>query len=213
MLGNSKEIKGVVRDFQMNNVHTGIHPVVLAMSSNYTTNILVRLNTGQGAETLKNIEKVWKEVAPEHPLEYTFLDEHFGKLFHSEIKFQRLSGIFSAIAILIACLGLYGAVLYETRHRVKEIGIRKVLGASVSEVVGLLSKEYLKAVLIALTMAVPVAWWAMNRWLRDFAYRVEIGWETFVLAGLAMLGVVLFTVSYQAIKAAVANPVKALRSE
>jgi len=213
VLGKTKEIKGVVRDFQMNNIHTAIHPVVLIMGSRYTSNILVRLNTGQVAETLKNIEKVWKEVAPGHPLEYSFLDEHFSKLYHAEIKFQRLSGIFSAIAILIACLGLYGAVLYETRHRVKEIGIRKVLGASVPEVAALLSKEYLQIVLIALALAAPVSWWAMNRWLRDFAYRVEIGWGIFVLAGLAVLAIALLTISYQAIRAAAANPVKSLRTE
>ncbi len=211
--GEKKEVKGVARDFQLNNIHTGIHPAALALGNKYISTILVRLKTDQISQNLEEIENAWKKAEPEHPMEYGFLDEQFEQLFHAEIQFQQLSKIFSMIAILIACLGLYGAIAYATQKRVKEIGIRKVLGSSVTGIAQLLSKEYVGLVLSAFIIASPVAWWAMNKWLQDFAYRIEIRWWMPALAGLASIVIALITVSYQAIKAAMVNPVESLRSE
>jgi putative ABC transport system permease protein len=141
------------------------------------------------------------------------MDDLFNKLYSSEQKTADILNIFSVLIILVACLGLFGLVTYTAEQRTKEIGIRKVLGASVSQVTQMLSKEFLKLVLIASVIAFPVAWWAMNKWLQSFAYRTNISWWIFVVAGIVVLAIALITVSFQAIKAALANPVKSLRSE
>ncbi|MGK6350431.1 ABC transporter permease [Parapedobacter sp. DT-150] len=213
LFGEEKEVLAVVRDFQLNNIHAAIHPAVIGLGNQYTNNILVRLKTDDLAQNLLSIENAWKEAEPEHPLEYAFLDDEFDQLFLAEIQFQRLSRVFSFIAILIACLGLYGAIVHAAQQRVKEIGIRKVLGATVAGIVALLSKDFLKLVLIAVVIASPIAWWAMNKWLEDFAYRINIQWWMFATAGLVAVVIALATVSWQAIRAAVANPVDSLRDE
>ncbi|SEL53146.1 ABC transporter permease [Parapedobacter koreensis] len=212
-LGGDKEVVGVVRDFQLNNIRTAIHPTIISLGDEYVYTIIVRLQTKNLAQNLASIGAVWKETAPEHPLEYEFLDEQFEELFKSETQFQQLSKVFSFIAILIACLGLYGAIVHAAQQRVKEIGIRKVLGASVSGIAALLSKDFVRLVLIAIVIASPIAWWAMNTWLEDFAYRIAIEWWMFAAAGLAAMVIALATVSWQAIRAAVANPVESLRDE
>ena len=150
---------------------------------------------------------------PRFPPRYTFLDEDFAGMY---ADLQRMTGIFTVFALLaicIACLGLFGLAAYAAEQRTREIGIRKVLGATVSNIIGLLSRDFLKLVLISALIAFPFAWWAMHRWLQDFAYRTRIGWEVFVLAGTVSVAIALFTVSFQAVRAALTNPVKSLRSE
>jgi len=152
-------------------------------------------------------------MAPSQPFSYSFMDEDFNKLYSNEQRTAKLFISFAILAILIACLGLFGLITYAAEQRVKEIGIRKVLGASVGNISGMLSKDFLKLVLISAAIAFPVAWWAMHKWLEDFAYRVSIGWWVFAIAGVLALIIALATVSFQAIKAALANPVRSLRTE
>ena len=152
-------------------------------------------------------------MAPGQPFNFAFMDEQFNNTYRTEQRISQISVTFSILAILIACLGLFGLVTYAAEQRIKEIGIRKVLGASVVNLVGMLSKDFLKLVIISAIIAFPVAWWAMHKWLQDFAYRVQIGWWIFAVAGIIALLIALLTVSFQAIRAAVMNPVKSLRTE
>lgn len=152
-------------------------------------------------------------MAPGQPFSYSFMDDDFNNIYRAEQRISRISITFSLLAIFIACLGLFGLVTYATEQRTKEIGIRKVLGASIQNLVRMLSKDFLKLVLISALIAFPVAWWAMNRWLEDFAYRISISWWIFIAAGLIATAIALVTVSLQAIKAALSNPVKSLRTE
>ncbi len=162
---------------------------------------------------LATIEQTWKKFLPETPYQYNFLDENFARLYQAEDRQKTLFSIFACLAIFIACLGLFGLSAFAISQRVKEIGIRKVLGANVSTIVMLLSRDFLKLVAWSVPFAFVVAWFAMSRWLEDFAYRISIPWWIFIFAGLIAAIVAVFTISFQAIKAAVANPVKSLRSE
>jgi putative ABC transport system permease protein len=159
------------------------------------------------------MESKWKQLAPHRPFEYRFMDDDFKKLYDSELRTSKVFNIFSAIAILLACLGLFGLSAYSARQRIKEIGIRKVLGASASNITFLLSNSFLKLVIVAFFIAIPLAWFVMDKWLQDFAYRIHISWWMFGLAGFMALAIAMLTVSFQAIKAALANPVKSLRTE
>jgi putative ABC transport system permease protein len=172
-----------------------------------------RVTAGNMAETLAQMEAILRKIDPEHLFEYNFLDKQWDLFYRDD---QRRQTIFMGVAImtiLIACLGLFGLATYAAQQRIKEIGIRKVLGASVTGLVGMLSKDFLKLVLIAALIAFPVAWLAMNNWLKDFAYRISIGWWVFVAAGLVAVLIAFVTVSFQAIKAATRNPVKSLRTD
>ncbi len=208
---------GVVTDFHFESMHQKIVPLVIVMpSSNLGTfyNYLsVKITGNDLPGTLAKIKKIWESYLPETPYQSTFLDKNFEKLYQSEERQGTIFTIFSCIAIFIACLGLFGLSAFAITQRFKEIGVRKVLGASVSSIVTLLSKDFLKLVAIAAVIAFPVAWYAMHQWLQDFAYRIEIAWWVFLFAGIAAALVALITVSFQAVKAAVMNPVKSLRSE
>jgi len=175
----------------------------------------VRIRPENMASTLEFIEEQWTSrwSSADHPFEYTFLDEHLDNLYHSEERAAIIIGAFSLLTIFVSCLGLLGLISFSVQQRTKEIGIRKVLGASVSNIVLLLSKEFLMLLGIAIVIACPVAWYAMDRWLQNFAYRIELGPETFVLGGVIALVITVLTVSFQAVKAATANPVDALRYE
>ena len=174
---------------------------------------LVRTEPGKTKEALASLEKVCKNLNPKFPFTYKFSDEEYQKLYKSEQVVSQLASYFAFLAIFISCLGLLGLVMFTAEQRTKEFGIRKVLGASPGSLFNLLSKEFLQLVLIALIIASPLAWMAMNKWLQNFEYRINISWWMFVIAGVLAILIALITVSFQAIKAAVANPVKSLRTE
>src|SRR3546814_1213656 len=173
----------------------------------------VRLAGGDIKATLNQLASVWKTRFPDNPFTYEFLDSRFGALYEKEQTQQTLFGIFAGIAIFISCLGLLGLSMFMAELRMKEIGIRKVLGASVIGIVQLLSKHFLRLVLISLLIASPIAWWVMNKWLDDFASRIDIKWWMFAAAGLVAVMIALLTLSWQAVRAAVTNPVDSLRDE
>jgi putative ABC transport system permease protein len=207
-------IVGVFNDFNFESLHQRIIPLVLYESNqpgNYG-NISIK-TSGNVSAALAQIERTWKKYLPEFPYEYKFLDTRYAKLYEVENKESSILIIFSCIAIFIACLGLFGLSAFTITQRVKEIGIRKVLGASTGSIVELISKDFLLLVVIAAVIAFPVAWYAMNHWLHNFAYRINIAWWVFVLAGIIAFLIAFATISFQAIKAAISNPVKSLRSE
>jgi len=207
-------IIGVLKDFHFNSLHVPINPLVLRLGENIEWgNALVRTQPGKTKEALASLEKVCKSLNPKFPFTYKFSDEEYQKLYKSEQVVSQLARYFAFLAIFISCLGLLGLVMFTAEQRTREIGIRKVLGATVSNVVGLLSKDFLSLVLIANLISWPLGWWAMSKWLQNFEYRIAIGWWVFALAGLAAVLIALLTVSFQAIKAAIANPVKSLRTE
>jgi putative ABC transport system permease protein len=214
--GTLGHVIGVIKDFHFESMHQSIVPIVLTMappSNSYYNNLSIKIGGTNTASALATMQKTWKEFFPETPFEYTFLDENFDKLYQSEQRQATIFTVFACIAIFIACLGLFGLSAFAISQRIKEIGVRKVLGANVSGIVGLLSKDFLKLVGFAALMAFPIAWYAMNNWLKDFAYRVNIQWWVFLLAAIIAALIAFVTVSFQAIKAAVANPVKSLRTE
>ncbi|WP_080054694.1 ABC transporter permease [Spirosoma aerolatum] len=208
------EIIGVVDDFHFQSLHTPIGAYAFHNADTESRPyLLVKTRTAQLSQTMRQLEAVFQKDMPDSAFEYTFLDEFLNTLYRSEQRTAQVVLVFSALAILIACLGLFGLAAFTAEQRTKEIGVRKALGASVSSIVGLLSKDFLKPVLIAILLASPIAWWAMNQWLADFAYRVNIQWWVFALAGLLAVGIALLTVSFQSFKAALMNPIKSLRSE
>ena len=207
-------IVGVVRDFHFEDLHLPITPFAFTLDERKNYNYLVaHARAGQLQPVLKVLETTWHKLNPGEPFEYSFLDEEFQKNYVAENRLSTVVGYFTFIAILISCLGLFGLASFNVEQRIKEIGVRKVLGASVSSVVLLLSREFLTLVLIAVVIASPLAWFIMNKWLQNFAYQVQIGLSVFLITTLAALLITLVTVSFQAIKAALMNPVKSLRSE
>jgi putative ABC transport system permease protein len=210
------KIIGVTKDFHFESLHQRIVPIVMTLlkpEQNFYNQLSVKMNTGNAEGSVRSIEKIWKSYLPEIPFEFTFMDDNFNKLYLSEQRQSKLFTIFSCIAIFIACLGLLGLSSFAITQRVKEIGIRKVLGAGTGTIVVLLSRDFLKLVMVAALIAFPIAWFAMYKWLSDFAYRIPISWWIFVVAGIVAAAIALLTVSIQAIKAATANPVKSLRTE
>ncbi|UFH54213.1 ABC transporter permease [Spirosoma sp. KNUC1025] len=213
MGGNRKgEIKAVVADFHFASMKQKIGPLILFPEVGGEI-LLVKLSGSQLPATLQFLEGKWRTLIPERPFSYEFMDEEFNKLYAAETRTGRIFSVFAFLSIFLACLGLFGLSAYTTAQRTKEIGVRKVLGASVFSIVGLLSKDFLKLVVIAIVVASPVGWYAMNRWLRDFTYRIDIDWWVFALAGLLAVGIALLTVSFQSIRAALMNPVKSLKTE
>ncbi|HEX5153767.1 MAG TPA: FtsX-like permease family protein [Parafilimonas sp.] len=209
---NEYHIIGVIKNFNFSSLRDVITPLAFKLGQD-NGNISVRIASSDVEHVIEQIKNKWQSMAPGQPFSYTFMDEDFNNLYNSEQRTARIFISFAVLAILIACLGLFGLITYAAEQRVKEIGIRKVLGASVGNISGMLSKDFLKLVLISAAIAFPVAWWAMHKWLEDFAYRVPISWWIFVVAGILALIIALATVSFQAIKAALANPVKSLRTE
>ncbi|MBD2753496.1 ABC transporter permease [Spirosoma validum] len=202
---------GVVKDFHFESMHQRIAPLVMVYGAdNYQ--MALRIRTTDIPGLLKTLEQRWK-AQTDNPFAYSFLNERFNTVYQSEQRVGQLFGIFAGLTVLISCLGLFGLAMFTAQQRTKEIGVRKVLGASVASVVALLSKDFLKLVVIAIVIASPLAWYAMNRWLQDFAYKIDLSWWVFALAGFLAIGIALVTVSFQSIKAALTNPVKSLRSE
>lgn len=208
----SWEVIGVVEDFHFESLKQGIAPLAFFLDGN-NGSVAFRFQSKNTQDVISTIEKSWKALAPGQPFQYSFLDEDFANLYTTEQRLGKTFALFAGLAIMIACLGLFALTAFTAEQRTKEIGIRKVLGASVSGIVVLLSKEFGKLIIIAFILATPVAWWAISKWLEDYQYKVEIGWGIFALAGLIVLVIAFATMSFQSIKAAISNPVKSLRSE
>ena len=207
-------IRGIAKDFNFNSLHYKIETLFMLSSTQGGYNTMsVKVNGGKVSDALDVIKSTWKSTLPDLPFEYQFLDDHFNEVYQVDDQVSKIVGILAGLIIIISCLGLFGLASYSAEKRVKEIGIRKVLGASVQNITLLLSSHFLKLVLIANLIAWPMAWFAMNKWLQDFAYRINIQWWIFIIAGLISILIAFFTVSFQSIKAAIANPVKSLRSE
>ena len=209
------EIAGVMKDFNYNSLHGEVKPFMLRYQpgGNELSNVIVAVNSKDYKSLLGKVEASWRKSLPSVPFEYVFLDDEVQKQYETEITLSRIINSFTFIAILISCLGLFGLATFSAEQRKKEIGIRKVVGASVSGIVSLLSRDFVTLVLIAFVIAIPVVWWAMDKWLQEYVYRVSISWWMFGLAGLIAVAIAILTVSFQAIRAAVSNPVKSLRTE
>jgi hypothetical protein len=213
--GHPRQIIGVVKDFHFESLHEPVKPCFISLEAqgNIWHKMMVRISAGEQAATLSAIEKLYASYNPGFPFEYGFLDEAYQKQYLTESRVGILSRYFAGLAILISCLGLFGLATFTAQKRQKEIGIRKVVGASVNNIVFMLSKDFLKLVFLAVVVAFPLAWWLMTEWLEGFVYRTTIGVEVFLFTGASVLFVTLLTISVQAIKAALANPVTSLRSE
>ncbi len=207
-------IIGVLKDFHTQSLHEPIKPILLDVKEGeYFGVIVVKIEPGKTKQALESLATVYKNINPNYPFTYQFVDQEYKKLYSSELIISQLSIVFAVVAILISCLGLLGLVMFSAEQRVKEFGVRKVLGASLSQLIALFATDFLKLIFIAFLIAAPLGWYAMRTWLQDFAYRIDISWWVFVLAGTASLLIAFFTLSYEAFKTAVTNPVKSLRSE
>ena len=206
-------IVGVLPDFHQKSLHEAIEPMMFMPAYSAQNQISVRITGDHLDQTIAFMQKTFLEFFPGNVFKYTFVEENFQKSYEADVRFGNILRFFTLLTMLIACLGLFGLASYTTILRTKEIGIRKVLGASILGITSLLAKDFLKLVIVAIVIASPIAWWAMNKWLADFAYRIDIQWWMFAAAGLAAILVAFVTVSFQSVKAALANPVKSLRSE
>ncbi|MEN0051915.1 MAG: FtsX-like permease family protein, partial [Bacteroidota bacterium] len=213
MYPKTAEVVGVFQDFHYESLQSAIQPLAMRIFPFGTNVFSLQLETVNLQATIAAIEQKWKTLAPQRPLSYTFLDEDYNQQYATETQFGQTLGLFTIFALLIANLGLFGLTLFSVQQRTKEIGTRKVLGASVLDIVQLLAQHFLKLVLFATLLATPIAWYFMNNWLQSFAYRMDVQWWIFVVAGAAAILIALLTVSVQTVKAALANPVESLRSE
>ena len=211
--GDTGRVIGVVNDFSYKSLHEKSGPVVVFNNPKWRNFFSVRIAGDKATAGLSSVNKVWKKYVSDSPLEYNFLDETFSNLYKQDQQTSFLMIVFALIAIVISALGLFSLAAFEAAQRTKEIGVRKVLGATVAGIAKLLSKDFVKLVCIAIVIATPIAWWAMNKWMQNFAYRIDIAWWMFALAGLFALLIALLTVSFQAIRAALLNPIKSLKAE
>jgi putative ABC transport system permease protein len=211
--GQDKEILGVTKNFHFESLHKNIKPLFILLKPEHTHYIVVRVGKGLEKEVLNKINNLYDQYNPGSSFDYKFLDEDYQALYASEQRVAVLSRSFAFLSIMISCLGLFGLAAFTAQKRRKEISIRKVVGASVSNIAVMLSKDFLQLVLFSILIAFPIARWIMNKWLNDFAYRISIGVGVFLIAGASIILITLITVSFQAIKAAIANPVKNLHSE
>jgi putative ABC transport system permease protein len=208
------QIVGIAKDFNFNSLHHKIETMFLFNQTDWGySNMSVKINGSKPKEAIAFIQSVWQKNCPDVPFEYEFLDDHFTELYRADSQISTIVGTLAILAIIISCLGLFGLASYSAEKRIKEVGIRKVLGASLQHIVLMLSKDFLKYVLIATLIAWPLSWFAVHKWLQDYAYRINISWWIFLSAGLIAVIIALVTISFQAIKAAIANPVESLRTE
>lgn len=210
---NQQTIIGVVKDFHFASMRFKIEPLAMFFNPNGGGNLAIKFNAGNVAETMAFVQEAWSEIYPNSPIEYRFFDEEFGQQYVSDERFGRLVFSFTWLAIFIACLGLFGLSAFTAEQKTKEIGVRKVLGASISGIVVLLSKQFTRLIIVAMVLASPLAYFMMDAWLNDFAYRIEINWLWFLVSAVAALAIALLTVTFQSIKAAMINPAKSLRYE
>jgi hypothetical protein len=212
--GRRGTIVGVVKDFHFNSMHEAIEPLIVRLDESPAWgSILVRTAPGQTKQAIAGLQALAKEINPKYSFTYEFSDQAYAKLYHSEEIVSKLTNVFASLAIVISCLGLFGLAMFTASQRVKEIGVRKVLGATVQDIVMLLSASFLKPVVIGILVAFPVAGLIMNQWLQDFAYKIDIEWWIYALAGLATIAIAMLTVSFESIRSALTNPVKNLRTE
>ena len=204
---------GIIKDFHFKSLHQLITPLVMTMNTTDNSNIIVKVKAKEAQGLLSSMKVKWDHLTTQSPFTYSFLDDRYNNTYKAEQNVGRILIIFSSLTILVACLGLFGLTIFTSEQRRKEIGIRKVLGANTAGIVSLLSKDFLRLVIISIVIAVPVSLYTMNKWLQDFAYRITISWWMFALAGGTAVCIALLTMSYQSVKAAVANPVKSLRTE
>jgi len=204
-----------MKDINYRSLHDNVAPFMVYYNptSDGIHYLIVNINSRNYASLLEKMKGIWHKDLPSTPFDYLFLDDEVQKLYVAEITMSHIINSFTLMAILISCLGLFGLAAFSAEQRSKEIGIRKVLGASIPGIIQLMSKDFLKLVMIAFVIATPISWWAMHGWLQAFAYKVDLSWWMFALAGVLAVFIALFTVSFQAVKAAVANPVRSLRSE
>jgi putative ABC transport system permease protein len=210
--GKNGTVVGVVKNFHTTGLQNALLPLVLDVSPGSFTSFAIRLSGNNLSATLADVEKTWAQFFPGKAFEYAFLDDNLAEGYQQEARLASLCADFAGVAIFLSCFGLFGLISFSVRQRAREIGVRKVLGASIASVVGLLSKDFLRLVLLALLLASPLAYWLMEKWLTDFAYRIQISWWMFALAGAGALLVAFLTVSSQTLRAATANPVEALRN-
>jgi putative ABC transport system permease protein len=207
-------IIGVIQNFNFGKLDQHVRPQMFFEPSTLNARkIFVRIKQGDPQKAIATINASWKSVSPDLPFQYSFLDENFDRFYKMEERWSKIVGWAGSVSIFLACLGLFGLASLTAVNRTKEIGIRKVLGASVSSIAALLSKNFLKLVVVALIIAMPLTWYLMHTWLQSYAYRINIGWQVFAIISLLSLLIAFITVSIQAIKAAIANPVKSLRTE
>jgi ABC-type antimicrobial peptide transport system permease subunit len=207
-------VVGVMKNFIYGDMYGKTDPLIFLCRPSFGNYMYIRLNEGKDIEKLvAQIQNVMKADNPGFPFDYKFVNDEFNELFKSEMLIGVLSRVFAFLAIFISCLGLFGLAAYTAERRTKEIGIRKVLGASVQGITTLLSTDFLKLVLISVGIAFPVSWWMMHKWLQDYTYRISISWVVFVIAGCCALLIAFLTISFQAIKAALSSPIKNLRTE
>jgi putative ABC transport system permease protein len=209
---SSFHIIGIVKDFHFASLHDRIAPLVMVIGNNSGT-IIAKVKNKDISGLLSSIKKQWQSFNSEEPFQYAFLDDKFNQTYEKEQKMGTILGIFAGLTIFVACLGLFGLATFTAEQRTKEIGIRKVLGATIMGVVSLLTKDFLKLVFLAFIISAPVAWYIMYKWLQDFAYRIHVQWWVFFVAAVVAVIITVFSVSFKAIKAAIANPVKSLRTE
>jgi putative ABC transport system permease protein len=210
--GVKGNIIGVTKDFHFASLKQKIEPAVFVYKPN-GKKIFIRTTGKEAALALNSVERAWKNYNDGFPFDYKFMDEYFDSLYKSDVRSGTLFDIFTFIAIMISCLGLFGLVTYSAQVKIKEIGIRKVLGASVANITLMLSMDFLKLIIISMFIAIPISWFAMAKWLQAYTYRIHIQWWVFALAGLSSMLIAFITISFQAVKAAMANPVKSLKNE
>jgi ABC-type antimicrobial peptide transport system permease subunit len=206
-------VVGVVKDFNDRSLRQDLAPLLVTTNGTMYRQASIKLTTTNIASTMQSIKKIWEQTFPNYVYEYRFLDEKIASFYRQENQLSQLYKIFAAIAIFLSCLGLYGLASFMAVQRIKEVGIRKVLGATSGSIVYLFSREFIILIAIAFAISTPIAWYYMNHWLQDYAYRITISWWLFAAGGLAAIFIALATISFQAIKAALANPVKSLRTE
>jgi ABC-type antimicrobial peptide transport system permease subunit len=206
-------VVGVLKDFNDRSLRQSVAPLIVTTNITMYRQAAIKLATTNIASTMQSIKKIWQQTFPDYVYEYRFLDDKIDSFYKQENQLSQLYKIFAAIAIFLSCLGLYGLASFMAVQRIKEVGIRKVLGASAGNIVYLFSKEFIMLIAIAFVIATPIAWYFMHQWLEDYAYRIDVSWMIFFVSGIIAIVIALLTISFQAIKAAMANPVKSLRSE
>jgi len=211
--GDTGLVMGVVKDFNFTSLHNPIGPMLIFLSRDFSSDYIIRINGNNTKQTVAGLETVWKQRVPDRPFNYHFLEDDYNKLYLSEQKISALFGVAAGLAIMLACLGLFGLAAFTTVQRTKEIGIRRVLGANIGSITVMIAKNFLELVGIAILIAIPLAWWAGNKWLQDFAFRIPVQAYIFIVVAVITAIIALFTVSYHSVKAALMNPVKSLRSE